>query len=253
MTKANQAASSASRGDHQFAATRWSIVLAARDPSAPDSRRALESLCEAYWYPLYAFVRRRGHSADEAQDRVQDFFAYLLEKNAIRAADRQRGRFRTFLLTACQRFLIKYSERERARKRGGGRHILSLDVSSGARRYSQEPFHELTPEMLFERRWALALLGAILIRLKQEYTRKGKASLFQAMRVFLTGEGAAPSYRDAAAKLGLREGALKVAVHRLRRRYRDLLREEISHTVGNPEEIDDELEHLLSALRAGSP
>jgi len=243
---------SEARARGRFATTHWSVVLAAGRQSSADSRKALEILCRTYWYPLYAYMRRRGYPPDQAQDCVQGFFAYLLEKGTIRAADRRRGRFRTFLLTVFQRFLGRMAERRRARKRGAGRRILSLDVATGERRYRREPFHQLTAEKLYQRRWALTLLERVLHRLEMEYADKGKAALFEALRAFLTGEGDILSYREVGSRLRRTEGAVKVAVHRLRRRYRELLREEIAHTVDEPDDVEDELNCLLLALQGES-
>lgn len=236
-------------GSGSFATTRWSLVLAAGRPSAPASSAALALLCQNYWYPIYAYVRRRGYSADDAEDHVQEFFATLLDKRTLRIADPERGKFRIFLLTVCRRFLIKVDERRRTRKRGSGRPPLSIDVSAGERRYRHEPFHELTPERLYERRWALSLLETVLSRLEAEYGSRNKAGLFNELKVLLTGKGTPASYVEIGRRLQLSEGAVKAAVHRLRRRYRDLIREEIGQTVGSPAEVEEELAHLLSAVR----
>lgn len=234
----------------RFATTHWSVVVAAgrKDPAGA-ARAALESLCRDYWYPLYAYARRRGLSADDAADLIQEFFAYLLEKQALAAADRERGRFRTFLLTALQRFLGRQRERAAARKRGGGKQRLALDFSTGETRYRLEPFHELTAEIVYERRWALTLLEKALQRLQAHAAAKGQSQVFERLRGFLTGDRAQGSYAEAAAELGMSEAAVKVAVHRLRRRYGALLREEIAQTVSTPEEVEEELDHLLRALR----
>jgi RNA polymerase sigma-70 factor (ECF subfamily) len=236
-------------GDHVFATTRWSVVLkAGRGPSV-SSHEALTSLYRAYWYPLYAYTRRRGHSADQAEDDVQEFFAYLLEKRTLATAAPERGRFRSFLLTVFQRFLGKLDERSRARKRGSGRKALALDVTGGEQRYRQEPFHELTAEKLFERRWALTVLESVLCRLENEYAAKGKAEWFRDLRPSLSEGPATSTCREIARARGQSEGTVKVAIHRLRCRYRQLLRDEIAQTVDSREEADDELRHLLSALR----
>jgi len=239
-------------GSH-FATTHWSIVLAAGRRGSPESRRALATLCEAYWYPLYAYVRRRGHAAADAQDLTQAFFATLLEKEYVRAADRERGRFRSFLLTALKRFLAKEWHHAHAQKRGGSRGPVSLDVRSGEARYSLEPSHEWTPERVYERRWALTLLDQVMTRLRQHYVAEGRDQLFDHLKVLLTGETGAPPYSQIAVELGMTEGAVKVAVHRLRRRYRSLLRLEIAQTVADPREVDDELGLLLAALRGERP
>ncbi len=232
----------------RFLTTHWSVVVAARDRSAPQADEALASLCAAYWYPLYAFVRRQGHAADAAQDLTQEFFARLLEKDYLGAADRDKGKFRSFLLTACKHFLANERDRERAQKRGGGREVLWIDVSRGETLYSREPAHAQTPEKLFERRWALALLEQVMARLQGEYAARGKGRLFERLRVFLVAAGDAAPHGQAAAELGLSEGAVKVAVHRLRQRYRELLREEIARTVDDPDGIDDEIRELFAAF-----
>jgi DNA-directed RNA polymerase specialized sigma24 family protein len=231
----------------QFATTHWSLVLAARDRAEPGADDALASLCGLYWYPLYAYVRRRGHGADEAHDLTQEFFARLLEKDFLAGVDRGKGKFRSFLLAACNHFLANERDRARAKKRGGGRAILSLDAADAEGRYSAEPADAVTPEKLFERRWALALLQQVMARLRDEFEAKGKGRLFDGLRGFLVGEKGA-GYRRAAGELGLSEGAVKVAVHRLRQRYRELLHEEIGRTVGAPEEVEEELRALFAAL-----
>lgn len=229
-----------------FATTRWSLVAAARDAAAPGSRQALADLCGAYWYPVYAYVRRRGHDRHAAQDLTQAFFARLLEKNDLAAADRTRGRFRTFLLTACQHFLANAHDHATAKKRGGGRAAIPLDFADADVRYSHEPAHEETPERLFDRRWALDLLDRALGELKAEYEESGRGKLFDALKGCLASGDAA--YADLAAGLGLTEGAVKVAVHRLRQRYRDRLRAAIAETVAAPEDVDDEVRDLFAAL-----
>ncbi|HUT35820.1 MAG TPA: sigma-70 family RNA polymerase sigma factor [Planctomycetota bacterium] len=240
-------------GGSHFATTHWSLVLAAAQQDSPASREALATLCEAYWYPLYAYARRRGRSADDAQDLTQSFFAALLEKHFLATADRERGRFRSFLLTAFQRFLSKEHDRAMAQKRGGLRRTLSLDAESGERRYLLEPSHDWTPERVYERRWALTLLERVMARLRQHYADAAKPQLFDGLKVFLAGEGGAPAHRDVAAELGMSEGAVKVAVHRLRRRYRELLRAEVAQTIADPSDVDDELGVLLAALGSREP
>lgn len=230
-----------------FATTRWSLVCAARAPSSPESRAALAALCGVYWYPLYAFVRRQGHDADRARDLTQEFFARLLERADLAAVDRSKGRFRSFLLAACKHFLCNEHDRVHARKRGGGRAPLPIDAAVAEGRYGGEPSHNETPERLFERRWALALLDQVLARLRQEYAAAGKGRLFERLKGHLTGEAGLPHAR-AAAELGLREGAVKVAVHRLRKRYGELLRDEIAQTLHDPAEVEDEIRDLFAAL-----
>ncbi len=230
--------------------TQWSVVIAAARESAPESRQALQTLCQTYWYPLYAYVRQRGYQPADAQDLVQAFFAHVLEKGVLAAADPRRGRFRTFLLTVLQRFIGAQRQRAAARKRGGAVRVLSLDFQYAEQRYCHEPFHELTPEHVFQRRWALTVLDDVLARLEQECAAKGKTPLFDGLKTFLTGT-AHTTYDEASAALGMSPGAIKVAVHRLRRRYRELLRQQVADTVAGPDQVDDELDCLLSALRAG--
>lgn len=232
----------------RFATTHWSLIVAAQDRGAPEAGAALAELCRAYWYPLYAFIRREGHSADDAQDVTQEFFARLLEKDYLATVDRARGKFRSFLLAACRHFLSNERDRVRAQKRGGGRHALSLDFPGAEQRYSREPAHDLTPEKLFERRWALTLLDQVLARLREEFVRSEKAALFHRLKGFLMGQKDAGRYRQIAEELGMSEGAVKVTVHRLRKRYRELLQEEISRTVHDPGQVEEEIRDLFVAL-----
>src|SRR5262245_1189237 len=231
-----------------FATTHWTVIVAARDGDAAQARAALAELCHTYWYPVYAFVRRKGHHADFAQDLTQEFFARLLEKRFLGVVDRSKGKFRSFLLAACQHFLANQHDRARARKRGGGVAHLPLDLGDAERRYAHEPAHCLTPEKLFERRWAVTLLDGVLGRLQAEYDQVGKAALFEQLRGFLTQPAGAAPYRELSARLGLSEGALRVAVHRLRKRYRELLLEQIARTVQTPEQVAEEVRCLFEAL-----
>lgn len=232
----------------RFAATRWTLVLsAARGPQTPRAAAAMAELCRIYWYPLYAFIRRRGHPAHDAEDLTQEFFARLLDEHFLAAADRDKGRFRTFLLMAVKRFLANEYDRTQARKRGGGRRIVSLEGLEPEARYHQEPADSLTPERLFEQQWALTLLEQVLARLQAEMTAAGKAALFASMKGHLAGSRD-ESYAATAARLGMSEGAVKVAVHRLRRRYRGILQEEIGQTVAAPEEIEEEIRYLFTCL-----
>jgi RNA polymerase sigma factor (sigma-70 family) len=240
---------SASTGDPQFHTTQWSLIVAAADRSSEQCRAALEDLCQAYWYPVYAFIRRRGHSAEDACDLAQEFFATLLDKGYLADADPERGRFRAFLVTAVSRFVSKQREKAAAHKRGGGKRPLSLDFESGEARYLREPAHDWTPQRIFERRWALTLLDRTLTALRKEHADSGKLALFEAMKVFLVGESGIPALREVAAQLGMTEGSIKVAIHRLRQKYRDRLRAEIAQTVAADEDVDDELRLLLAALR----
>ncbi|HVU38284.1 MAG TPA: sigma-70 family RNA polymerase sigma factor [Opitutales bacterium] len=232
----------------RFATTRWTMVLAAGRKSSPDAARALEELCRAYWYPLYAYVRRRGHSTADAEDLTQAFFTRLLENDFLRGAARDKGRFRTFLLVAFQRFCANEWDRSRAQKRGGGQHVFSLNLDTAERRYHAEPADELSADRIFERRWALTLIEQTIARLRAEYATAGKTRDFDALKVFLTGDAGEVPYVELAAQLGQGEGALRVAVHRLRKRFRELFRQEIAQTVSSPSEIDAELRHLISVL-----
>ena len=220
------------------------MVAAGRRGSA-ESADALASLCKSYWYPLYAYVRRRGHDAVAAQDLTQEFFARLLEKNYVAQANRARGKFRSFLLASLNHFLAKEWRRVSARKRGGGHHSLSLDFEGGERRYHLEPSHDLTPEKMFERRWALNLLAETLTKARAEYAGDDKLKLFDHLKSYLGGDRRKVPYRQIADELGLTEGAVKVDVHRLRRRCRELLRAEIAQTVSGPEQVDEELRDLF--------
>jgi RNA polymerase sigma factor (sigma-70 family) len=249
MSQPSSRIGAASEQPRRFVTTHWSLVLEAVAKESPESQRALATLCETYWYPLYAYVRRRCHSAEDAQDLTQDFFATLLEKQWLKAADRERGRFRTFLLTAFQRFVGRERARMAAEKRGGGRTKLAIDFDSAERRYRFEPSHHWTPERLYERRWALTLLEQVLAVLEQEYAARGKEVLFGYLKVYLTDVSDTPSHAEVAKALSMTEGAVKIAVHRLRHRYRELLRAEIGHTVTRVEEVDDELNRLLHAFR----
>ncbi len=245
----NQGQWAAGAGVGRFATTHWSVVLAAGRQPSPQSQAALATLCETYWYPLYAYARRRGLSAEDAEDATQGFFAALLEKHYLRSVDRERGRFRSFLLTAFTRFIAKERERALAQRRGGARKVLSLDVELAERRYALEPAEGWTPEKVYERRWALTVLETVMARLRRECSEAGKGHLFESLKSFLTGEPGAPAYRDVANKLGMTQGAIKVAVHRLRRKHRELLRWEVAQTLPDASALDDELGILLAALR----
>jgi len=232
----------------RFPTTHWSRIAEAIDLATPGARDALASLCHSYWYPLYLFIRRQGHQADEATDLVQEYFARLLGGHVLEAADRAKGRFRTFLIADCKRFLSHERTRARAQKRGGDRQVVSIDAGEAEGRYVREPGHDLTPERLFQRAWALTLLDAVLARLRTEYERGGKGEVFQRLKEVLTFGPDSMPYATIAAELEMTEGALQVAVHRLRRRYGDLLREEIAATVSQPEEVEDEIRELFAAL-----
>jgi len=237
-----------SPGPIDFATTHWSVVLSAGRDSPAAARAALSALCEAYWYPLYAYVRRRGSSSDDAHDLTQAFFAQILEKGSLSAADPAKGKFRAFLLASMKNFLANDRDRVRAAKRGGGRRIFSIDGAAAERRYVAEPADPETPEKLFERRWALALLERTLDRLRAIHAESGRAGELGRLRVYLTGEAGAPPYRETARDLGMTEEAVKAAVHRLRRRYREELRREIAETVTDPREIAEEIRDLFAAF-----
>jgi RNA polymerase sigma-70 factor (ECF subfamily) len=228
--------------------THWSLVLAAVDADDVRGRKALARLCQVYWYPLYAFVRRQGHDPHDAQDLTQDFFTQLLEKDYLGDVDRSKGKFRSFLLTALKHFLSKEWARAKTLKRGGGRAFVPLDTLSAEDRYRREPEDNATPDRLFERRWALTLLDRVLTRLGEEYEAMGKQTLFAHLQGCLTGDRKSLPYAEIAATMGMTEGAVKVAVHRLRQHYRGVLRDEIAQTVVDPAEIDDEIRQLFSAL-----
>lgn len=232
---------------HAFATTRWSLVASAGRDSSLESRDALKSLCEAYWYPLYAYVRRKGHQPAEAQDLTQAFFLELLEKDRLQLADQERGRFRSFLLASLNNFITNQWRDANAQKRGGGKTTLSFDIESGEERYQLEPSHELTPEKIFERRWAMTLLDKTMARLRDEFARSDKLAMFEQLKGHL-GQGGAAPYREVAEQLGMNETAVKVAAHRMRKRCGQILREEISHTVGEPDSVDEELQQFFAAV-----
>jgi RNA polymerase sigma factor (sigma-70 family) len=240
--------SSASRRDERFTATHWSVVLAARGGDSTRARAALEALCRAYWYPLYAFVCRMGQSPHDAEDSVQGFFALCLEKNYLAAAEEAKGRFRSFLLLALKRFLAKERDKSHARKRGGDQKPIALDGLTAEQRYALEPAEHLSADKLFERRWALTLLEQVLSRLCDEQAAAGQREAFEQLKEFLLAGGRGTPYAELAVRLGTSEGAVKVAVHRLRQRYRELLEEEIANTVTSPEEAEEERRYLLAVL-----
>ena len=233
-------------GPSQFPMTRWTLVVAAADPQRKEARPALVSLCESYWYPLYAYVRRRGYPADQAQDLTQQFFIRVLEGRYLDRADPEKGRFRAFILTSLKFFLSDQADRDHAQKRGGGT-VLSLEISAGEERYQREPAYNETPERIFERRWALSLLDRVMDKLRDEFVQHGRLDHFNQLKVFLLDQGETP-YAVLAREMHRSEGALKVAIHRLRKRYRDLVRQEIAETVADPAEVEAELRFLAAAL-----
>jgi RNA polymerase sigma-70 factor (ECF subfamily) len=234
--------------DRWFRTTHWSVVLASRNTDPAQAQEALAKLCQAYWYPLYSYVRRLGHSPPDAQDLTQEFFARCLEKDYLQAAERERGKFRSFLLMALNRFLSNEWDKANCQKRGGGQEILSLDAEATETRYVAEPADEMTPEKVFKRRWALAVLEQVLNQLEAEFSEAGKAELFRELKIFLSGEKSESPSAEIAVRLGMTEGALRAAVYRLRQQYRQLLRKTIAETVDSPEAIDDEIRQLLAAL-----
>ena len=226
------------------------MILAAGNESSPKTRVALEWLCRSYWFPLYAHVRAKGFSPHDAEDLTQEFFARFLQTNPLRTVSQERGRFRAFLLASMNHFLGNEWDRRRAQKRGGGQRALSLDADSAEQRLQIEPASELTPERLYDRLWASTLLESVLARLKSEMSDAGKSTQFDVLRGFLSDTANALSYEDAATRLRLTEAATRKCVQRLRQRYRELLREEVAHTVAAPHEIDSELRYLLSVFTA---
>jgi RNA polymerase sigma-70 factor (ECF subfamily) len=250
MSFAQDSPSAAPAGGPRFLTTHWSVVIRAGVDDTADAQAALSELCGVYWYPLYAFVRRLGRSPQDAEDLTQAFFARLLEKNYIAAADQEKGRFRTFLLVALKRFLANRWDREHAQKRGGFATVVSLDQGVAESRFEAEPAHDERPDMLFERQWAMTLLEQVLGRLQAEYAATDRAELFGHLRACLTKDEAALPYAEIGARLNLSEGAVKMAVQRLRVRYRELLREEIAKTVDSPDDIEDELRQLFAVFSA---
>jgi RNA polymerase sigma-70 factor (ECF subfamily) len=231
-----------------FATTHWTLVVNAGHAPSAEAGRAMSALCEAYWYPVYAFVRRQGNDGDAALDLTQGFFARLLEKRDLAGVDRAKGRFRSWLVAAVKHYVANERDRSRADKRGGGRRPISIDATDAESRYSLEPAHDLTAERVFERRWALTLLDKVLTSLRDELAAEGKAEQFEALKGFIGGRPEDGRYRDAAEGLGMAEGAVRMAAHRLRRRYRELLRQHIAQTVETPEQIEEEIAFLFSAV-----
>jgi len=239
---------SASDNNHRFATTRWSLVVAAAQDRASSSNQALAELCRAYWYPLYAFVRRKGSNAEDALDLTQGFFSRMLEKNDLAMADQSRGRFRSFLLASLTHYLANEHDREGRLKRGGDKDHISFELKDAESRYRLEPEHELTPEKLFDRRWALMLLDRVLISVRDDYERDGNADLFAGLKDVLTFSPDTAPYGEIATRLGMTEGAVKVAVHRLRKRYRERLLQTIADSVASEEDVEAEIRDLFMAL-----
>ena len=236
-------------GGHWFTTTHWSVVLAAGSGTDQNRARALERLCQTYWRPLYLYVRRRGYGPDDAQDMTQEFFRGFLERNAVERADRTRGRFRTFLLSALQNFLANERRKANAAKRGGGRPILSMDTVSAEAQFQTHCFDDLTPEKAFEKSWAVATLEEAMVNLQGDYQRAGKSELFEKLRLLLWDDVKGETYADLGQRLAMSEAAVKMTVSRLRQRARELLRREVANTVANPDEVEEEFRHLIAVLR----
>jgi RNA polymerase sigma-70 factor (ECF subfamily) len=231
-----------------FPTTHWTQIITAGQPDSPGADLALADLCTQYWYPLYAYVRGRGHSPADAQDLTQEFFSQLIEKGFLRIADPNRGRFRVFLRASLQHFLCKEWTRAHRQKRGGGCHFVSLDDAHAEDRYRNEPADGLSPDRLFDRKWAVSLLEQTFTRLRQECEASGKGRLFERAQPLLSGARAGLSYAELGASLGMSEGAFKVAVHRLRQRFGQILRESVAQTVSSPEAVDEEIDFLFDAF-----
>lgn len=236
-------------GSDPFDTTQWSVVVAAGQNSSPEAHEALEVLCQKYWGPLYAFVRRRNYSVEDAQDITQGFFARFLERGSIGEASRERGKFRAYLLTALKHYMVDGWRREQAHKRGAGQATLSLDFDAAEGSYGLLAADETTPETMYEQGWAVTMLNGILGRLEREYAGAGKTEVFGKLKPSLTGEDSGATYAQLAGELGMTEGAVKVAVHRLRKRFGALLRGEIAQTVADAEDIEDEIQHLFTLFR----
>lgn len=239
-------------GAASFHTTRWTIVMGAAQSQAQGAQAALAELCRLYWYPLYIFARRRGHSPDDAQDLTQSFFLHLLERRALSGVNRLKGKFRSFLLASFQNHISDAFDRTRRLKRGGDKEFVRLDAEEAEERYRREPVDFLTAEKIFDARWAMTVLGEALKRLRQEYASSGKTAAFEALKVFLdpNSSTATPSYDEVANQLQVSTGGVKTLIHRLRRRYTALLREEVGRTVSDPTEIDEEIHALCDALIA---
>jgi len=234
-------------GSPGFLTTHWTVILSAKGPSE-EARLALENLCQTYWFPLYAFIRRKGHAPPDAQDLVQGFFAHLLGQNQLSKVDRQKGKFRSFLLASLEHFISDQRDRANALKRGGGQKIISLDENTAEERYRLEGADALPPDRLFERRWALTVLEEARLRLRAEFCAAGKADLFEQLRLVEGADPAGPSQAEAARRLSMSEAAFKSASFRFRQRFRELIREEIGRTVATASEIDEEIRYLISII-----
>lgn len=244
--------SSPAGGANRFHTTRWSVVLLSAQSQAAGCKEAFAELCRLYWYPLYGFIRHRGYSAEDAQDLAQGFFLHLIERKTLRRVDRSKGKFRSFLLASLQNYLSNEAERARCLKRGGKAEIVYLDIEGAEERYSLEPLETLTPEKVFDARWAMALLGEATSRLSREYMAQGKTTTFEALNAFLDpiNSKELPTYEDVADRLKISVGSVKTLIHRLRKRYTAFVREEISRTVSDSADVDEEIHQLCEALIA---
>src|ERR1039457_5673530 len=234
--------------DAWFVTTHWSVVLSAREKDSPQSAAALETLCRTYWYPLYAYVRRQGQSPHDAQDLTQGFFARLLQKDYLQAAAREKGKFRTFLLVALKRFLANEWDREHALKRGGFAPVVSIDQEIAESRFAAEPSHNVQPDMLFDRHWAMTLLERTMVQMDEDYVASARAKLFEYLQSCLAREEPALPYAEIATRLNLTEAAVKMGFRDLRNRYREILRAEIAHTVSSAEEVEEEIRFLFASF-----
>lgn len=250
MPDTNSSKSATPHSDARFATTHWTVVLAAGSQDSSRYREALETLCQTYWFPVYAYLRRHGHAPHQAEDYIQSFFAYLLETQTLGRADPSRGRFRSFLLGTLKHFVSDESDRGRAKKRGGGRPLLSLNVHEAESQYAIEPSDRLSPDKLFHRHWALTVLNRAMVRLQGEWAARDREEVFLTLRTYLTQEEETIAYRDAGVRVQMTEGAVKATVHRLRKRYRELLFEEIAETVTSKAQVDEEINELFEAVGA---
>ena len=244
----NSHVSSTPTGTSRFATTHWSVVLAAGDSSAPQHQGALSTLCQKYWFPLYAYLRRRGYDTHQAEDGTQAFFTQMLEKHYLRRVEPKPAKFRSFLLMALKRFMADQRRRANAVKRGSGKKVLSFNIVAAESQYAIEPAHNLSPEKLFEKSWALTVLEQTMIRLEAELASTGKEELFESLKIYLCGAEDSIPYREMAIELNMTEAAVKAAVYRLRQLYRRMLRDEILQTVSTHDQVDEEIQNLFTVL-----
>jgi RNA polymerase sigma-70 factor (ECF subfamily) len=237
-----------SAGGQDFRTTQWSLVLRAGEQNSEVVEQALQDLCRRYWYPLYCYVRRRGYSAEDAQDLTQEFFARLLSKGGLASVDRSKGKFRSFLLGSMAHLLANEWNRSQTQKRGGGCPHFSMDAAAAEERYQYEPSNQLTPETIFERRWAETLIDTVTRRLQTEFAESGMADRFEGLKGFLIAGDEPTSYAAAAARVGISEGAVRTAIYRMRQRYGELFRAELAETVTNYQELEEEIRHFLAVL-----